>query len=261
MSRYLAKIAVLTLLFLISAVAVSAQTSDDKAAAVIAKAVKQLGGELYLNVTSQVGRGSFSLLRKDGIASYQTFTDAIVFPDKERTDFKGSSRTTQVNVGDIGWIYDGDQEIVKVQTPVQIENFKRGIRSSLDNLLRGGWRGQAALSYVGRRQGGVGKRNDVVRLTFTDGFTVEFEFDEIGMPVKAVYAHKTLGDDEVKDEDRYAQFVDVNGVKAPFIVDHYQDGQPVSRINYDSIDFNKSIPQSIFNKPTTPKEAKKDVKY
>jgi len=240
----------------------NAQQNDDKALAIVANAVKQLGGDRYLNITSQVGRGSFSLLRKEGIASYQSFTDAIVFPDKERTDFKGSgSRSTQVNTGDTGWIYDGDQEIIKIQTPVQIENFKRGIRASIDTLLRGSWKGKATLTYVGKRQGGVGKRNDVVRLTWNDSFAIEFEFSDDGMPVNAIYKHKNLGDDEVKDEDRYAQFVDLNGIKVPLIIDHYMDGQAVSRINYESVDFNKHIPDSIFTKPATPKEAKKDVKY
>jgi outer membrane lipoprotein-sorting protein len=252
---------ILFALLLCSATSIFAQPDDAKATAIVAKAVQQLGGDRYLNVTSEVAHGSFSQLRKEGVASYQTFSDAIIFPDKERTDFKGSSRSTQVNTGDTGWIYDGDQEIIKIQTPVQIENFKRALRTSLDTLLRGGWKGQAVLSYVGRRQGGIGKRNDVVRLTYNDGFQVEFEFDDTGMPVKALYSHKDLADDPVKDEDRYAQFVDLNGIKTPLVVDHYTDGQPVSRINYDSVEFNKTIPTSIFTKPSTPKEAKKDVKY
>jgi len=252
---------ILVALLLCSAAPIFAQADDAKAAAIVAKAVQQLGGERYLNVTSEVARGSFSQLRKEGVASYQTFSDAIIFPDKERTDFKGSSRSTQVNTGDTGWIYDGDQEIIKIQTPVQIENFKRALRTSLDTLLRGAWKGQATLSYAGRRQGGIGKRNDVVRLTYNDGFAVEFEFDDTGMPVKALYTHKNLADDPVKDEDRYAQFVDLSGIKTPLVVDHYTDGQAVSRINYDSVEFNKNISTSIFTKPATPKEAKKDVKY
>jgi len=35
----------------------------------------------------------------------------------------------------------------------------------------------------------------------------------------------------------------------------------VSRINYESVDFNKRIPDSIFTKPASAKDAKKDVKY
>jgi hypothetical protein len=236
--------------------------SDEKALAVIAKSVTQLGGERYLKVTSQVGKGNFSSLRDGGVISYQSFLDAIVFPDKERTEFKGSgSQTIQVNTGDTGWIFDGDQQLIKIQTPVQIENFKRGIRTSLDNLLRGYWKGQAAVSYVARRQGGLGRRNDVIKLTYNDGFAIEFEFTDDGMPVKAVYKHKNLADEDIKDEDRYAQFVDVDGVKVPFIIDRFMDGEPVSRINYESIDLNKRIPDSAFIKPASVKDAKKSVNY
>jgi len=233
----------------------------DKAAAAIARAVAFVGGDRYLQVTSQVGKGSFSSLRKGGVANYQSFSDAIIFPDKERTDFKGSARSTQVNVGSTGWIWDGEQDVVKEQAPVQIENFRRGLRTSLDNLLRGYWKGQAQLSYSGRRQGGIGKRNDVVRLTYADGFTVEYEIADDGTPVKSIYTHTNVGDEQVKDEDRYAQFVDVNGVKVPFIIDHYIDGEPVSRINYDSVELNKRISDSIFTKPASPREARKSVNY
>ena len=259
--KYFISVWIAAALLTIAAASLSAQSNDDKALAIVANAVKQLGGERYLNVTSQIGKGSFSQLRQGSVASYQTFTDAIIFPDKERTDFKGSSRSTQVNVGDTGWIFDGDQEIIKIQVPTQIENFKRGLRTSLDDLLRGYWKGQATLSYVGKRQGTIGKRDDVIRLTYTDGFTVDFEFDDTGLPVKALYTHKAVSDDTIKDEDRYAQFVDFDGIKAPLVVDHYLDGQPVSRINYDSYEFNKRIPDSVFTKPSSVKEARKDVKY
>jgi outer membrane lipoprotein-sorting protein len=183
----------------------------------------------------------------------------IVYPDRERTEFKGSgSRTTQVNTGETGWVYDGDQDVIRVQTPKQIENFKLGLRTSLDSLLRGYWKGKATLSYVGRRQATLGKRNDVVKLTYEDGFAVEFEFADDGTPAKAIYVNKT-GDGDVKNEDRYAQFVEIGGVKTPFIIDRLQDGEPVSRINYESMEFNKKVPDSVFAKPGSTKDAKKSV--
>ena len=234
----------------------------DKAAAVLARAVQVMGGERYLNVKNQVGRGKFSILRKGGLLSFQSFLDVIVFPWKERTEFKGGgSRTVQVNTGDTGWIFDGDQEVVKTQTEVQVANFKQGIRASLDNLLRGYWKGDAELSYVGRRASTLGKRNEVVRLTYKDGFTVEFEFAmDDGTPQKAIYTRKDINEGDVKEEDRYAQFVDVDGIKAPFIIDRFTAGAQSSRINYESIEFNKSIPDSVFAKPASAKDAKKDIK-
>lgn len=234
----------------------------DQAEAVLQKAVQNLGGDKYLKVTSQIGRGRFSLMKEGVVVSFQAFTDVIVFPDKERTEFKGGGgKSIQTNVGNTGWTFDGDAEVVKIQGEKQIDNFKRAIRTSLDNLLRGGWRKDAKLSYAGKRQASLGKRNDVVKLTYTDGLSVEFEFAaDTGLPMKAVYVSTNADGEELKEEDRYAQFVDVNGVRAPFIIDKFTNGVQSSRINYELIEYNKPIPDAIFTKPSNPKELKKDLK-
>jgi hypothetical protein len=233
-----------------------------QAEAVLQKAIQNLGGEKYLNVRTQIGRGKYSIVRNGAVVSFQTFTDVIVYPDKERTDFKASgSRSTQTNVGDTGWVYDGDQDVVKVQDEKQIANFKRGIRTSLDYLLRGHWRGSADLVYAGRRPATLGKRNDVVKLIYKDGLEVEFEFGaDDGVPAKGSYKRLNADNEEIKEEDRYAQFVDVDGIKTPFIIDRFTGGVQSSRINYQTVEYNKSIPESIFAKPASAKEMKKDLK-
>ena len=234
--------------------------TDEKAEAILKKAVERLGGEKYLQVKSQIGRGTFSILRESVVISFQSFVDVIVFPDKERTEFKGAGKTVQTNVGKTGWIYDGDAQIVKEQNAGQIENFRRGINVSLDNLLRGYWRGNAVLSYVGRRPATLGKRNDVVKLTYADGFVVEFEFADDGTPVKSIHKRTGADNEEIKEEDRYAQFIDVSGIKAPFVIDRFTNGAHSSRINFEAIEFNKPVSDAIFAKPKSVKEMKKDLK-
>lgn len=242
------------------------------AEAIIKKAVQNLGGEKYLQVKTVVGRGSYYLIREDavlflkqerGVSSFQTFVDVLVFPDKERTDFKGrGTRNVQANSGNTGWTYDSDLDAVKVQNEAQVANFKLGIRTSLDNLLHGSWKGEAELSYLGKRAATLGKRNDVLKLTYKDGFVVEFEFAaDDGLPQKAIYKRVTSDGEEIKEEDRYAQFIEINGIKTAFVIDRYSNGQQSSRINYESVDFNKVIPDSIFAKPANPKDAKKDLKF
>lgn len=241
-----------------------AQTNkpDEKAEAVLKQTVEKLGGEKYLKVKSIVGRGRFSILRDGAIVSFQSFTDVIVYPNKERTEFKeGSLKTVQTNTGDTGWISDGAAETINGQTPVQIANYKRSLRTSIDNLLRGHWRGKADLTYVGKRPASLGKRSDVVKLTFDDGFAVEFEFSDEGLPMKAIYKRLNADNEEIKEEDRYAQFVDINGIKTPFIVDHFTNNVQTSRVNYESVEFNKTIPDSIFTKPNSFKELRKDLKF
>ncbi len=239
-----------------------AADTADAADAILQKAVQTLGGDRYLKATSQVGRGRYSIIREGAVVSFQSFLDVIVFPDKERTEFKGQGiKSIQTNVGSTGWTFDGDAEVIKTQGEKQIENFKRGVRTSLDNLLRGQWKKEAKLSYVGKRQASLGKRNDVVKLTYNDGLVVEFEFAaDTGLPMKAIYGRTTADGEEIKEEDRYAQFVDVDGIRAPFIIDRFTNGAQSSRINYESIEYNKSIPDSVFGKPANPKELKKDLK-
>lgn len=255
----------LTAIFLI---AVFSFASIDAAAqerpsaeSIVKRAVDAMGGERYLQVKNQIGRGRYSIIRDGGVASFQSFLDVIVFPDKERTEFKHLGvKTIQTNSGRTGWVFDSDAESLKDQNEAQVENFQRGIRVSLDNLLRGYWRGEAELTYVGRRPATLGKRNDVIKLTYKDGFVIEFEFADDGTPAKAIYKRRALDDSEVTEEDRYAQFIDVGGVKSPFIIDRFTNGKQNSRINYESIEFNKAIPDSIFSKPSNLKELKKDLK-
>jgi len=170
-------------------------------------------------------------------------------------------KTVQTNTGETGWIFDGAAETIIVQTKDQVEGFKRNLRVSLDNLLRGYWRGKANLVYVGKRPASLGKRNEVVKLAFDDGFAVEFEFSDESLPMKAIYKRTNPDNEEVKEEDHYAQFVDINGIKTPFIIDHFSNNSQTSRLNYESVVFNRNVPDSIFAKPNSPKEIKKDLKF
>lgn len=253
---------ILFALAIVFALTGQAFAQSNEAQTVIDRAVAALGGEKYLNVKKQIGRGKFSIIRDGAIISFQSFIDVIVFPDKGRTEFKGGGvKSVQSNVGDSGWLFDGDNEIIKVQTPQQIENFKRGIRVSIDNLLRGHWKGDAELTYIGKRPATLGKRNDVLRLTYKDGFVVEFEIAaDTGIPAKAIERKKNSDGEEIVEEDRYAQFLEFGGIKSPFIIDRFTNGVQTSRINYETVEFNKPIPPSIFEKPANPKELKKDLK-
>jgi hypothetical protein len=254
-----------TFFFVLGAVAqteVENPPQTEKAEAVVARAIEALGGERYLQVTSQISRGKFTQMRDGSVISFQSFVDVIVFPDKERTEFRGGgNRVIQVNTGDTGWLFDSELESIKTQTPVQVEAFKRGIRTSIDNLLRGKWKGSATLAYIGRRPATLGKRNEAIALRYEDGFSVEFEFAvDDGLPQKALFKRENADAETITEEDRYAQFIENYGIKTPFVVDRFVNGKQTSRINFESIEFNKRIPDTIFTKPANIKDAKREMK-
>ena len=239
-------------------------SGEAKAEAIIKSAIAAVGGDSYLNVHSVVGRGFFTTYQ-DGASLVPTrFLDYIVFPDKERTEFTTQGvRVINTNNGATGWLYDGATKSLSDLKAAQIEEFKRAMRTSVENVLRGWWRKEgAALSYAGRREAGLAKRNETVRVTYPDGFWVEFEFGaKDALPAKVIYKRtRTKADsdetEEITEEDRLAKPITISGVTAPFVIDHYIDGKQTSRINYESIEYNRSLPDSLFAKPANAKSVK-----
>ena len=237
----------------------AAAQEDEKAAAVVRRAVEALGGAAYLGVKTVVSRGHFTPF-KDGAATLPTaFTDYLVLPDRERTEFHGAGvKSVQTNTGDTGWVADLLSKKILDLKPEQAQDFRTSVRTSVDNLLRGWWRTEGAdLSYVGRREAGLARRNEVVRLTYPDGFEAEFEFDaRDGLPSKVKYKKANADGEQVEEEDRFAQIIPVGAVRVPFIVDHYTAGVQSSRVNYDAVEFNRPLPDSLFAKPADIKAIK-----
>ena len=236
-----------------------AAKADEKALAVVARAVEALGGPAYLGVRNMVSQGYFTPFR-EGVGGIPiSFRDYMVYPDRERTEFKGAgTRNIQVNTGETGWLFEAKAKKLTDVTPEQAADFRTTIRTSVDNLLRGWWRAEGAgLAYVGRREAGLARRNEVVRLSYPDGFAAVFEFDaREGLPAKVVYKRPNAEGEQVEEEDHYAQFIAIGAVRVPFIIDHYRAGVQSSRVNYDRVEFNQPVPDSLFVKPSDIKAIK-----
>lgn len=235
-----------------------------KAEQIVARGLEVVGGGNYLNVKTVLGRGFYTSFI-DGISQLPArFIDYIAYPDRERTEFFASGiRTIQTNSGDTGWFFDGATKSIHDMKPEQIQDFKRGMRTSVENLLHGWWRKEGAtLSYVGRREAGLAKRNEVVRLTYPEGFWIEYEFGaRDGVPAKMIYkkSKKKIDSDEVvetTEEDRIAKTMDIGGITAAWIIDHYVEGVQTSRVNYESIEYNKPFADPLFAKPANVKALK-----
>lgn len=267
------KLTFASLFFVLAALACVAQSptpekptipADDKAEKIVQKAVQAMGGDRYLNVKTIIARGFFTDYH-DGVSGIPLrFVDYIVYPNKERTEFSGGGqRLIQTNDRDKGWVYDGAALTLKDQTAEQLEEFRLSTRTGVENLLRGGWRTQGAkLSYMGRREAGLARRNETVRLTYADGFWIEYEFAAAdGLPAKILYQRKVKKPDsdeteEVPEEDRMYKPITLEGIVAPYVIDHFRNGLQTSRTNYESVEFNKPIVDSLFAKPANFKAVK-----
>jgi len=238
--------------------------ADQKAEAIVARAIEVLGGNSYLNVKTVVGRGFFTSF-KDGMSQIPArFLDYIAYPNRERTEFTGDGiRVIQTNTGETGWLFDGATKTLSDMKASQIEDFKRSMRTSVENLLRGWWKKEnATLSYVGRREAGLARRNETVRLTYPDGFWIEYEFAaKEGLPAKVIYKTTKKKPDsdeteEITEEDRLAKPITIAGITAPWVIDHFMNGTQTSRISYESIEYDRPLADTLFAKPANIKSLK-----
>lgn len=252
------------ILCLFLSVTVCAQTADEKSQQIMDKAVEALGGPNYLNVQTVVGKGFYTTYR-DGISQIPAkFVDYIAYPDRERTEFVGMGiRTIQTNDRETGWIFDGSVKKISDQSPAQVEDFKRAMKTGVENLLRGWWKKEGGkVTYVGRREAGLAKRNETVRLTYPEGFWIEYEFGARDfLPAKVIYKRTRKDPDsgdpvEVTEEDRILRFIMVNGINAPWIIDHFINDKQSSRINYESVQYNQPLADALFAKPADVKSIK-----
>ena len=237
---------------------------DEKAEQIVQKAIQAVGGDAYLKIQTVVARGFFTDYPGGAPGIPRKFIDYISYPDRERTEFAGGgNRIIQTNEQDHGWLFDAAAKTIKDQTPKQVEDFRTLLRSSMENLLHGWWRKEGAtLSYVGRREAGLGRRNETVKLTYPDGFWIECEFAAVdGSPAKVIYKRKEKNPDndlmqEFTEEDRLLKPINISGITVPFVVDHLRNGVQTSRISYESIEFNKPVSDSLFTKPANIKAVK-----
>lgn len=237
----------------------SQAANDPKAEQIVERAIKALGGESYKSVRSITAHGYFTQFKERASGLPLTFVDYVIYPDRERTEFKGGgTKVIQTNTGETGWLYDGQAKTLQDLSREQVEDFRFAMRTNVDYLLRGYWRrDNARLSYVGRREAGLAKRNETVRLTYPDGLVVEFEFGaQDGLPSKVLFKKKSKAGEEAMEEDRFAQFVTIDGVLMPFIIDHFRAGEQSSRINYQAIELNRPVPDSLFAWPANAKAVK-----
>src|SRR5215217_665706 len=237
---------------------------DDKSQQIIDHAIEALGGANYLNAQTVTAKGFYTTFR-DGMSQLPArFLDYVAYPDRERTEFTGAGiRTIQTNVSDTGWMFDGAVKKISEQTPAQVEDFKRTMKTGLEYLLRGWWKKEGGkITYAGRREAGLAKRNETIRLTYPDGFWIEYEFGAKDfLPAKIIYKRSRKDPDtgdmvEMTEEDQLLKFLAIDGVTAPWVVDHFINGKQTSRINFEQVQYNQKFPDTLFAKPDNVKSIK-----
>ena len=220
-------------------------------------AIVARGGEAYLKFKTLHANGTFTQFDKGISTVPKSFLDWIIYPDRERVEFgkgKRKDRIIQVNSGNGGWLYDGDAETLKDQSPKQISDFQEGLEFDIDHVLRGGWQKTGVkVRFFGREETRPGERADVVEIKLTEEKVVLLMIDRYTKLPMSLSYEKMEGRNLSKREVRFFQYVAYGSVKFPNIVDFYRDGVQESRINYQNVLTDAPVPEELFTKPASVK--------
>src|SRR5262249_24254929 len=112
------------------------------------------------------------------------------------------------------------------------------------------------VGYAGREETRPGERADAIAIRFKSDQTAYLLLDrQTHLPMSLSY--EKAGDSGlIKNEIRYAQYVDYGGVKFPNIVDYYRDNLQTARVNIESVTLNPPAGDDLFAKPASVKAIK-----
>lgn len=241
---------------------VPAQEPDEndpaKAAALVREAVAARGGDAYLKIRTVESRGQYTPFEKGASGDPMSFVDYVAYPGRERTEFgKGDSKFVQTNSEMANWVYEAKQKMIRDQKEDQVKQFQQSARYDIDNLLRtASQQSGVKLVYLGRREAWRNTFSEAVRIDFADGGAATVHFDTRSkLPLMIEY--KTVSEEgTVNNEVRFYRWVDFSRIQFPTIQDFYRNGKQSSRVSFDTVSFNVSLPDKLFAKPSNIKEVK-----
>ena len=236
-------------------------TNGEKGKKLLQKVIAARGGDDFLNYKTIQSSGQWTPFEQGMSTVPIPFTDWVIFPDKERTEFgksrKKKDRKIQVNTGKSGWFYDGEAETLKEQDEKKLQSYQEAIDTDIDRILRSAvQQKETEVKFFGREETRPGERADVVSIKLKSGINLFLMIDPYtSLPMSLSY-EKAGEKGPEKYEFRYNQYIVYDGVKFPNIVDLFRDRIQLSRVNYESIKLNVAIADSLFVKPASAKDVK-----
>ena len=198
--------------------------------------IDALGGQTFLDVKDIHTTGRFFAFTRGQLSGSDIFSDYIKLPDMERVEFGPTTRrTTQINRGKEGWKIVAKKS-PEPQSPGEIEEFLKGLKTSLDYVLR---------FTLEERQTTVQplpsemidfKRIDVVELRDPEKNRIRFYIDrDTHLPIK-MQVRRT--EESKLHEEQYSNWHKFEGVMTALFVSRLTDTVKTMEIHLDTADYN-----------------------
>src|SRR5437870_825039 len=240
MSLRILRVISLCLCVLVAANPVQTQT---KANQLIDQMIDALGGQTFLDVKDIHTTGRFFAFTRGQLSGFDIFSEYIKLPDMERVEFGPTTRrTTQINRGKEGWKIVAKKS-PEPQSPGEIEEFLKGLKTSLDYVLR---------FTLEERQTTVQplpsemidfKRIDVVELRDPEKNRIRFYIDrDTHLPIK-MQVRRT--EESKLHEEQYSNWHKFQGAMTPMYVSRLTDGVKTMEIHLDTAVYDSGLSDNL----------------
>lgn len=220
--------------------------SETKAKDLLNKAIQALGGEAYVQVQDVQRSGRYYSFRKDDLQGGGPFQSFEKFPAKQRFEIGKKSEIVNINDGDKGWKIE--YKVVKDQSPEEIEIYQKGLKHSLDHILKGRLN-EAGMKfrYLGKSRMDLGEI-EAVQLIDKDNDRVKiFVNASTFLPAKMEFKSPGFGKRWPSDDERhFYNYHTVEGVQVPFSTVRFSNGYKASEFLLEAVKINQSLPDALF---------------
>lgn len=225
------------------------QESVRKATAVLDQAIQALGGNAYLNWTTQTSEGrSYSFHHGEPNSVGTLFWRFKEFPDKDRLELTKKRDVTEIFNGDKGYevTYKGVRNLDEKD---ELTPYMRRRHYSLDLVLRQ-WLHEPgiALFYDGQTVAAQ-KETDEVMIMNSKNEAVTLNFDiNTHLPVKKSFVWRDPADKQRNvEEEIFDNYRLTQGIQTPFDVTRIFNGDMAFQSFLTSASYNQPLNASMFD--------------
>jgi hypothetical protein len=219
-----------------------------KAAAVLERMVRSLGGERYMEIKDieQEGR-SAGFYHGSPSGSYTQFWSFHQFPDKDRVEVTKQRNVVEIVTADDAWeiTFQGKHRLDK---DVALD-FMRRRAHSLETVLRV-WLQQpnVALFYGGQVMVERHLADEVTIMTAdNDSVTIRVDIDTHLPRSRTFYWRDPLYKDKNEDGETYDDWHYTDGFPTSFLVTRYKNGDMTRQTFLKTVTYNQGLDPELFN--------------
>lgn len=226
----------------------TATAGADEAHALLMRVIDAKGGLAALkNVRTVVADADTTLQMPQGSISSTTKT-YIVYPDRYRVDATvAGAEIVQIYNSGRAWVKDPSG--VHDAPPAMRDDFAASVRRDMFPLLIGASEGRLSVRLLADTRDGDGSARRMLEISGPEVEPVTLAIDDDNLIARQAFVSPGPTGAQVRNEEVFSDYREVDGVRIPFNAQLLRDGTPVLNRKLTRVQLNTQLSDSLFARP------------